>query len=254
MARADFRFHTALNYFLPPSQQQISFTHDFKSRASIKDMIESLGVPHPEVDLIVVNGESVDFSYTVQDGDRIDVYPVSATTEVASSIRIRPPYPPCYRFVLDIHLGKLANSLRLLGFDTLYRNDYTDKELAQVSASQQRILLTRDRGLLMRSLVTYGYYVRATDPDQQVVEVLRRFDLFKSVQPFQRCIRCNGLLEPVAKETILDQLPEQTKLSIDEFHRCQECGQIYWKGSHARRIQQFIDQVLDSQKLVSPDS
>jgi hypothetical protein len=136
----------------------------------------------------------------------------------------------------------------MLGFDTLYRNDYSDEELAQISASQERILLTRDKGLLMRSLVTYGYYVRATDPERQVVEVLQRFDLFNKVAPFQRCMRCNGLLEPVAKESILDQLPLKTQLSIHEFHRCHECGQIYWRGSHFERMQQFIEGVLDQTK------
>jgi uncharacterized protein with PIN domain len=137
----------------------------------------------------------------------------------------------------------------MLGFDTLYRNDYSDEELAQISASQERILLTRDKGLLMRSLVTYGYYVRATDPERQVVEVLQRFELFNRVAPFQRCMRCNGLLEPVAKESILDQLPPKTQLSIHEFHRCCECGQIYWRGSHFERMQQFIEDVLDQTKL-----
>ncbi|MBD0344659.1 MAG: Mut7-C ubiquitin/RNAse domain-containing protein [Coleofasciculus sp. Co-bin14] len=246
MAQADFHFHAELNFFLPPNRRQVSFTHFFKGRASIKDMIESLGVPHPEVDSIQVNGESVDFSYIVQDGDRIDVYPISAADQVTSTLRVGPTEVPC-RFVLDIHLGKLANSLRLLGFDTLYRNDYADEELAQISATQQRILLTRDKGLLMRSMVTYGYYVRETDPDRQVVEVLRRFGLFELSKPFQRCIRCNGLLKPVAKESILDQLPAKTQLSINEFHRCGECAQIYWKGAHYERILQFIEGVLSAQ-------
>ena len=246
MAIANFCFHAELNFFLPPSKRHVEFTHLFEERASIKDMIESLGVPHPEVDLIRVNGESVEFSYIVRDGDRINVYPISVTHEVTPTVSVRPPYLSCYRFVLDIHLGKLANSLRMLGFDTLYRNDYADEELAKISASQERILLTRDKGLLMRSLVTYRYYVRETNPERQVVEVLRRFDLFKLVQPFQRCIRCNGLLEAVAKETILDQLPQNTQLSINEFHRCGECSQIYWKGAHYERMQQFIERMLSS--------
>jgi len=248
MATANFRFLAELNDFLPPSKRRVYFTHDFKERASIKDMIESLGVPHPEVDLIVVNGESVDFSYIVQDCDRIDVYPISASGGVTSLVSVRPQALSIYRFVLDVHLGKLAASLRLLGFDTLYRNNYDDEELAQISASQQRILLTRDRGLLMRSVVTYGYYVRHTNPEQQIVEVLQRFDLFNSVKPFQRCIRCNGLLKPISKESILDRLPQQTKLSIHEFHSCKSCKQIYWKGSHYERMQKFIEQVLDSQE------
>jgi len=247
MAIAYFCFLAELNYFLPPSKRQVSFTHFFKDRASIKDMIEALGVPHPEVDLITVNGESVDFSYIVEDSDRINVYPISCAIEVAATRLVRPTNLTINRFVLDIHLGKLANFLRMLGFDTLYRNDYDDEELAKISASEQRILLTRDKGLLMRSLVTYGYYVRQTDPERQVVEVLRRFDLFREVTPLQRCIRCNGLLESVAKESIIDQLPQNTRLSINEFHRCFSCGQIYWKGSHSERMQQFIEDVLSSQ-------
>jgi uncharacterized protein with PIN domain len=248
MAKAVFCFSAELNDFLPPSQRRVNFTHCFKERTSIKDMIESLGIPHTEVDCILVNGEAANFSYLVQDGDRIDVHPISTSLAIAPQASVRPELPSILSFVLDVHLGKLASSLRLLGFDTLYRNDYDDEELAQISASEQRMLLTRDKGLLMRSLVTYGYYVRATKPDEQIIEVLRRFNLFEKVLPFQRCIRCNGLLEPVSKELIFDQLPYKTRREIDEFHRCGECSQIYWRGSHYERMQQFIAGVLEAQE------
>lgn len=247
MAQADLRFYAELNDFLPPSKRLASFAHNFEVRPSIKDMIESQGVPHTEVDLILVNGEAVDFSYIVQDGDRISVYPVSASAEITQSSRVRPKPLLVPRFVLDVHLGKLATSLRMLGFDTLYRNDYADEELAQISSTEDRILLTRDRGVLMRSIVTHGYYVRQTNPQQQVVEVLQRFDLFGSVAPFQRCLRCNGLLEPVSKESIIHLLPPVIQQAVDEFHRCIECDQIYWKGSHYERMQKFIAGVLNSQ-------
>lgn len=247
MARADFCFHAELNHFLSPNKRQVSFPYYFKERASIKDTIESLGVPHPEIEAILVNTKAVDFSYIVQDDDSIQVYPVSASKEILSPISLRPQLPTILRFVLDVHLGKLAASVRMLGFDTLYRNDYDDQELAQISASEQRILLTRDKGLLMRSLVTFGYYVRTTNPEQQIVEVMRRYDLFNKVLPFQRCIRCNGLLEPVEKEAIIDQLPQKTRIAIDEFHRCRECSQIYWRGSHYEKMQNFIEEVLSSQ-------
>lgn len=249
MAIADFHFHAELNDFLTPSRRRVSFTYVFEGRGSIKDMIESLGVPHTEVDLILINGDSVDFSYLVQDGDRIGVYPVSESRYFTPTISVRPQPLLVLRFVLDVHLGKLATSLRMLGFDTSYRNDYTDEELAQISSTQARILLTRDRGVLMRSAVTHGYYVRATHPPQQVVEVLRRFELFGAVVPFQRCLRCNGLLQAVSKETIIDQLPPQIQEYINEFHRCIDCGQIYWKGSHYEKRQQFIKQVLDSKPI-----
>lgn len=254
MATAYFRFHAELNDFLPFRKRQTTIVHCFQDRASIKDMIEALGVPHPEVDCIEVNGKAVDFSYIITDGDAchqgeallINVYPVSAAT-ATHTVCVGWSPPPVCRFVLDIHLGKLATFLRLLGFDTLYRNDYLDQELAQISAAQQRILLTRDKGLLMRSLVTYGYYVRHTDPEQQVVEVLHRFELFNSITPFQRCLRCNGLLEPASKESLIDQLPLNTQMYINEFYRCQACEQIYWKGAHYKRMQQFISRVLKAQ-------
>ncbi|MFH7027023.1 MAG: Mut7-C RNAse domain-containing protein [Heteroscytonema crispum UTEX LB 1556] len=248
MSCASFRFDAELNDFLPPQKRHVSIAHSFVERASIKDMIESLGVPHPEVFCIEVNGNYEDFTYIVQDGDRINVYPVSAASATASTITVsvRSQLPSIIRFVLDIHLGKLATSLRLLGFDTLYRNDYDDEELARISSSEERILLTRDKGLLMRSIVTYGYYVRQTNPQQQILEVMRRFDLFNLVSPFHRCLRCNGILKSVAKESVIQELPETVKLQNNEFHRCQDCAQIYWKGSHYDRLQQFIQEVLNS--------
>ncbi|GAB1541665.1 Mut7-C RNAse domain-containing protein [Scytonema sp. NUACC21] len=246
MAVASFRFYAELNDFLPVDKKQVVIEHFFTERASIKDTIEALGVPHPEVDSIEVNGKYVDFSYIVQDEDVINVYPISLTSSTTSSISIKPKLSGIIRFVLDIHLGKLATSLRLLGFDTLYRNDYADEELARISSTQERILLTRDKGLLMRSIVIHGYYVRSTDPQQQIVEIMRRFDLYKSVSPFQRCLRCNGLLEPVPKETVIDRLPESVRLSLKEFYRCQNCNQVYWKGSHYERLQQFIDSVMNN--------
>jgi uncharacterized protein len=252
MACAYFRFYAELNDFLSSQKKQIKIAHFFTERASIKDMIESLGVPHPEVDGIEVNGTSVDFSYIVQDGDIINVYPISAIDRGTSSISVRPKPLSIIRFVLDIHLGKLATSLRLLGFDTLYRNDYEDEELAHISSTQNRILLTRDRGLLMRSVVMYGYYVRNTNPQKQIVELIQRFNLYQLISPFQRCLRCNGLLESVSKESIVNQLSETVRLYNDEFHRCQNCNQIYWKGSHYERLQQFIDLVVsnsDGEKL-----
>jgi uncharacterized protein len=170
---ASFQFYAELNDFLPRHKRQVRINYDFKERPSIKDTIEALGVPHLEVCYIEVNGEYVDFSYIIQDGDTINVYPISAKLTTVTSVGVG--IPELISFVLDVHLGKLATSLRLLGFDTLYCNDYVDEELARISSSENRILLTRDRGLLMRSIVTYGYYVRETDPQQQIVEVMRRF-------------------------------------------------------------------------------
>jgi uncharacterized protein len=248
MKQACFRFYAELNDFLPPDRRMVAFSHLFEGSPSVKDMIEAVGVPHTEVDLILVNGESVDFSYRVQDGDRISVYPVFESLDITPLLRVRPRPLRETRFVLDTHLGRLAVYLRMLGFDTLYQNDYHDEELARISSSEMRILLTRDRGLLKRSCVTHGYCLRGTDPRRQLVEVLRRFDLFGSTVPFQRCLRCNGLLQPVSKELIVDRLPPQTRQQFDEFHACPACDRIYWKGSHYDEMQRFIERVLQQDR------
>jgi uncharacterized protein with PIN domain len=242
--RARFRFYAALNDFLPPARRQVSFTHVFQGRVSIKDMIESLGAPHTEVDLVLVNGESVDFAYLAQDGDRVSVYPLFESLDVAPLTRVRPEPLGEPRFVLDTHLGKLASYLRMLGFDTLYRNDYSDEELARLSSAEGRILLTRDRGLLKRALVQRGYCVREMQPRKRLLEVLRRFDLLEAIAPFRRCIRCNGALRPVSKQAIAHRLPPQTLQYYDEFRVCEGCEQVYWKGSHYQRMEEFIRRVV----------
>lgn len=244
MSRAVFQFHAELNDFLPRRRQGVAFDYGFERRASIKDMIEALGVPHPEVECIVVNGAPVDWTYQVRDGDRIAVHPPSSAPDELCTVRVGPGQPAERRFILDTHLGKLADYLRLLGFDTLYRNDYDDAELALASAEEQRILLTRDIHLLKRGIVRYGYFVRATDPRWQIVEIVRRYHLVAQVAPYRRCIRCNGLLRPVEKAAIQDRLAPKTRQYFEEFHLCDGCGQIFWKGSHYGPTRQLIEDVL----------
>ena len=246
MHKATFRFHDNINFFLPQKQRDAIIEHSFDWRASIKDMVESLGPPHSEIGLLVVDGLSVDFSYIVEPGVHIDVHSRFDAVDLANKIALRPPLTGCPRFVLDTHLGRLANYLRMMGFDTLYRNDYPDEELAQISSDEQRILLTRDVGLLKRSLVVYGYYVRATNPRQQIVEVMTRYALVDKAQPFHRCIKCNDVLHPVAKEDIIDQLPKTSAEYFEEYSQCQGCGKLYWKGSHYERMQGIIEQVIAS--------
>lgn len=246
MASAIFRFHAELNDFLPRRQRNGPIQHRFDWRASVKDMIESLGIPHAEIDLIVANDRSVNFSYIVQQNDEIDVYPFSNTITAIPREPLRPPHPVCARFVLDAHLGRLAAYLRMAGFDTLYRNNYDDEELALISSSEQRILLTRDIGLLKRSIVIYGYFMRETNPRRQLAEAMRRYNLAEKITPFKYCMKCNGLLEPVAKEAILDLLPHDTAQHYDVFHRCRSCLQPYWKGAHYQRMQEILDQALNA--------
>jgi len=233
MYQAQFHFHGSLNDFFIPGQGITSYSTNFKGRQSVKHLFESLGVPHPEVGAILVVGQPVDFSYIVQDGDQVDVYPCTSADG---------RLPP--RFVLDNHLGKLAAYLRMVDFDTLYRNDYHDEELAQISSQEERILLTRDIRLLMRRVIVFGYWIREKEPGQQLVEVLQRYDLFGEIIPFKRCLHCNGLLQPVDKEKIIHRLEPLTKIYYDEFRICPDCDQIYWKGSHYEHMMVFIEQIL----------
>ena len=196
MKRVEVRFYAELNDFLPLWRRKRPTTCDFDVSGSVKDMIEALGVPHTEVDLILANNESVDFSYRIQDGDKISVYPVFESIDISSLVRLRPVPLREVRFIADVHLGRLAAYLRMVGFDTLYQDDYQDEELARISSGERRTLLTRDRGLLKRNVITRGYCVRATNPREQLVEVLRRFDLLRAMTPFRRCVHCNAVLQP----------------------------------------------------------
>jgi hypothetical protein len=241
--RAEFRFYEELNDFLPPEKRKIAFDYPLARRASVKDIIEALGVPHTEVEVILANGESVDFEYIVRNGDLISVYPVFESLDIRPLLKLResPLRRPC--FVLDCHLGRLARYLRQFGFDTLYRNDYDDDQLAQISADEHRILLTRDRDLLKRRIITHGYFVRHTDPRKQLDEVLARFDLHAHIEPFGRCTRCNGRVVAVEKNNILDRLEPKTCKYFDEFWQCSSCGQIYWEGSHFEKMKSLSDEL-----------
>ena len=220
MAQMQLRFYEELNDFLAPALRKVCFTHDFDRRTSIKDMIESFGVPHTEVEIILVNGNPVDFSYLVQDGDRISVYPMFESLDISPLVRLRPAPLRTPRFILDTNLGRLARYLRLLGFDCLYRNDYKDREVANIACEEQRTVLTRDRALLQHRIITHGYFVREVRPQQQVKEVLFRLDLYSLVDPFSRCIRCNGTLRTVDKQAIEDQLEPKTRKYYDTFRIC----------------------------------
>ncbi len=239
-----FRFYEELNHFLPPWRRRQTFRHSFRGRSSVKDMIEALGVPHTEIELILANGRSVRFSYLVRDGDRISVYPMFEALDITPLLRLRPKPLRVTRFVLDAHLGRLARYLRMLGFDTLYRNDFDDDELARLSCDERRILLTRDVGLLKRSAVTHGCFLRETEPRRQLREVVDRLDLRGSLRPFRRCVRCNGLLRAVSRQRLRGRVKPEILRSFDRFRECRGCGQVYWKGSHYDRMERVINELL----------
>jgi len=242
-SRVHLRFYAELNDHLPPNSQFKTLERSFIVPGSVKDLIESCGVPHTEVELIVVNGASVDFSYGVRHGDRIAVYPVFESIDVTPALRVRPSPLRDPRFVLDVHLGKLAAYMRMLGFDTLYRNCLQDAELSRISAGQHRTLLTRDRGLLKRSAVTHVYWLRETGSRAQLAEIVRRFDLAGAIKPFTRCMACNGVLQAVAKAEVRRKLPPRVAEAFDDFRQCPDCRRVFWQGSHYRRMQDWIEQL-----------
>ena len=247
MSCATIRFYEELNDFLPVCNRKQDLTISLNHRNSIKDLIESLGVPHTEIDLILVNQISVDFSYLVRDRDRISVYPVFESFDISPLNRLRPHPLRKIRFVLDIHLGKLAKYLRLLGFDTFYDNNSNDAALAELASSgEQRILLTRDVGLLKHKQINHGYFVRSTLPRQQVVEVVDRFDLKQLFNPFKRCVHCNGILTPLEKVAVQGRVPAQIYQDLDIFVICNTCQQIYWQGSHYDRMEKFIQHLQNT--------
>ncbi len=216
---------------------------------SVKEAIESIGVPHPEVELVVVNSQPVDFSYPLKSGDFVSVYPAFHSIELGSVPRLRPERQGEPRFVLDVHLGRLAAYIRLLGFDAMYRNDLTDAEVAAAAARERRIVLTRDRGLLKRNEVIYGYWIRHSEPRKQLVETLRRFDLAPRVDLFTRCLVCNARLERVEKCAMESRLPPHAAERFQDFHLCPSCGRVYWKGSHYRRMLKLIGRTLREARI-----
>ncbi|MEN8113025.1 MAG: Mut7-C RNAse domain-containing protein [Actinomycetota bacterium] len=240
MRHATLRFYAELKDFLPKDLQSGTVTRRFDVPGSVKDMIEACGIPHTEVDLIVVNGRSVDFSYLVEGGDTVSVYPVFEAFDITPIVRLRPEPLRVTQFVADNHLGRLARYLRLLGFDTLHDPDWDDPDLVTISTTDDRILLTRDVGLLKHSAVTHGCYVRATDPKEQVTEVVRRFHLARRLTPYTRCMICNGETAWVDKVDIEDRLPPETRRHFDEFRMCASCGNVYWHGAHHVELEGIV--------------
>jgi len=245
MPEAILRFYAELNDFLPPALRHRTIRRRVDGPASVKDLLESCGVPHTEVDLVLVDGRTADFSCLVVGGERVAVYPRFRSFDPAPEGRLQPPPLGEPRFVLDVHLGRLASYLRLAGLDAAYRNDCTDEELAEVSRDEDRILLTRDRELLKRAIVVRGYFVRQTNPRRQFAEVIRHFDLARRLSPFTRCGRCNGRLAPACKEAVAGRLPPRVRSGRDEFLQCSGCGRVYWEGTHVEQIRKFLRLALD---------
>jgi len=233
-------FHGDLPFFL--RSKRATAERRLNERTSVKDIIEACGVPHTEVDLILVNDQPVDFTRVIGSEANIDVFSIDSKT-VTLFQENRLQVLDIRNFVADGHLGKLVRDLRLLGIDVVYNRDGEDRQLVEAASRQNRALLTRDRRLLMHAAVRHGHYLRSQNPLEQTIEVLRRFDLAPVLTPFRRCLLCNAPLEPAEKQKIIGQLEPLTRIYYDQFRRCPGCGQVYWSGSHFEKLQKRIDAI-----------
>ena len=250
MVAATFRFYEELNDFLAPDRRGREFSSTCARGATTKHMIEALGVPHTEVELVLVNGESVGFDRLVSDGDRVAVYPKFEALDIAPLLRVRAQPLRVTRFVADAHLGGLARRLRMSGFDTLHDNHFRDDEIERIRSAESRIVLTRDRDLLKRRAITHGCYVHALRSNEQLREIFDRLDLARSARPFTLCLHCNSPLRPIDKAQVAAELPIDVRTHYERFTFCDACGRVFWEGSHWRRMRAILDGPLESSKLL----
>jgi len=235
------RFYEELNDFLPKTQRKVEFVKDLLLRTTVKDIIESCRIPHTEVDLILVNGQSVDFDHKVNNGDKISLYPMFESIDVSPVIHLQDRPLRNLKYFADAPLGKLVRLMRLLGLDVHYDRKITGLEFLETALKEKRILITRNRQLLMPNKVTHGYCIHSNAPYQQIKEVVRRFDLKQQLKPYTRCSICNSKLKKVAKKGIINLLEPLTKKYYDNFNHCPECGKIYWRGSHYQSLNKLIE-------------
>ncbi|MFA6313048.1 MAG: Mut7-C RNAse domain-containing protein [Sterolibacterium sp.] len=240
-----FRFYAELNDFLATERRQREFACRCARAATTKHMIEALGVPHTEVDLILVNGVAAGFDRLLEEGDRVAVYPGFETLDVAPlGVRERPMRSEAARFVADAHLGGLARLLRMAGFDTLYDNHFHDSSIAAIATAENRIVLSRDRELLKRREISRGCYVHALNSAQQLQEIFRRLDLASSARPFTLCLHCNAPLHAIDRALALPRVPPAVQARYRRFTTCEICQRVYWEGSHWERMRGLLDRVM----------
>lgn len=244
MGTARFRFYEELNDFLAFPHRKCEFEHHYALAATAKQAIEALGVPHTEVEIILVNGVSVDFSYRLRDGDRVSVYPTFEAFDITPLLRVRPEPLRETKFVADAQLGGLTRRLRMLGFDTLHDHAYSDRDIVDVALREARIILTRDCELLKMREITHGCFVHALKPMAQAKEIVERLQLGAHIRPFTLCLCCNLPLAPIAKELVVDKLPPSVQRLHEDFQICDGCGRIYWKGSHWERMRGYLREIV----------
>jgi len=240
-----FRFFEELNDFLPAGCRKRDFEAAFNGRESVKDRIEALGVPHTEVDLVLVNGESVDFGYILQDGDRISVYPVFESFDIGHVTHLRDLPLRETRFIADVNIRDIVKYLRALGLDVYCDSTLFPRDIVRISKEEKRTILTKSRKLLKHRDVTRGIFIRPGTTTEQIRRVIDLLSLRGAIAPFTRCLVCNAMLTSVSKEEIFDRIPPKARASHDSYSYCGECDRVYWKGTHFIRIQKVVDAVLD---------
>jgi len=245
---AEFRFYEELNDFLPAECQKVSFVQTFHGTPAVRDVIQAIGVPHSEVDLLLVDGRSVGFEHRLRGGERVAVYPVFERLDIRPLLHLRPQPLRRTRFILDVHLGRLARYLRMLGFDTIWRSDWGDSEIIDKALEEGRIILTRDVGILKQKRVTHGYWLRSVRPAQQLAEVVKALDLQGQARPFTRCMECNGPIRPVAREELAGRVDPDIWRRFEAYRECADCGRVYWQGSHWQRMQRVVQRVTHGEQ------
>lgn len=248
MPKATFRFYEELNDFLPRHRRKTDFEVEIKGKRSIKDMIEALGVPHTEIDLILVKGESVDFTYILQEGDRISVYPVFESLNIGNVSRLRKLPLRKTKFIADINLGHIVKYMRLLGFDVRFDTLLSNRQIIVISRKENRIVLTRSRNLLRFKDITHGIFIHPGTTEEQVRGIIDFLDIMDNVKPFSRCLRCNSPLKTIPNESIIERIPPKTRVLCDEYSYCKPCEKIYWKGTHFTKMKRMVDRILGQPK------
>ncbi len=246
------RCYAELNDFLPPERKQKDFTLPVKTPARVAEVIESIGIPLSEVDLVLVNNQPADPSHRVHHEDRLSIYPTFESFDISNLKTTHKEPLRTTRFILDAHLGKLAKYLRMLGFDTLYENDYGDDEIITIAREEKRIILSRDKALLKSPGIDHAYYVRATEKHRQLIEVVDKFDLCSQFRSFTRCMTCNSVLIPKNKKSVRDLIDPGVYGRFDEFFYCPQCRKVFWKGSHFERMERLVLDIIEKKVKYRP--
>ncbi|MCD6561598.1 MAG: Mut7-C ubiquitin/RNAse domain-containing protein, partial [Deltaproteobacteria bacterium] len=244
MPGAHFRFYEELNDFLPEQRKKTDFEAGFKDKRTIKDMIESIGVPHPEIDLILVNGKSVNFDYILRDKDRVSVYPTFESINIADVTRLKKRPLKKSRFIADINLRDIVRYMRAMGLDLYFDPSLPPRGIIEISKKEKRIILTKSKKLLKFKDVTHGIFLRPGSTEEQIRYVIDYLDIRMDVRPFSRCLGCNNLLENIQKQKIKDRIPPKTMAFCNKYSYCRRCDKIYWEGTHVFRMKKVIEKIL----------